>query len=154
MSRIKKILLALLLVLIVIQLIQPAHNTSSQALPTDIAKIDNVPDSVQAILNIACYDCHSDNTHYPWYFNIQPMAWLMANHIKNGKEDLNFSEFGSYTPRRQRSKLKSIADEVNEGDMPLWSYMLMHKGANLSKEEKEAIIDWAIKTKDSLTINN
>ena len=150
----KKILLSLLIVLIVIQFIKPARNVSGQVLPADIAKIYSVPDSVQRVLKTACYDCHSNNTNYPWYANIQPMSWLLAHHVKEGKAELNFSEFGSYTIRRQRSKLKSIASQVKDGEMPIWSYTLMHKDANLSKEEKALIIDWATKIKDSLTTKN
>ncbi|TKK66289.1 cytochrome C [Ilyomonas limi] len=151
MSLVKKVLLPLLAVFILIQFIQPAHNKSTQIMSTDITKIYNVPDNVQIALKNACYDCHSNNTSYPWYSNMQPMAWLMANHIKNGKAELNFSEFGLYTTRRQKSKLKSIASQINDGEMPLSSYMLMHKNANLSKDEKALIINWAMKTKDSLS---
>ncbi len=150
----KKILLALLIVFIAIQFIQPAHNTSGQVLPTDITKTVNVPDKVLDIFKNSCYDCHSNNTNYPWYSKIQPMAWFMAHHIKNGKADLNFSEFGSYTPRKQRSELKEIGHSLKDGTMPLSSYTLIHKNANLSKEEKALLIDWTTKTKDSLTSKN
>lgn len=150
----KKIILIGLVVFIAIQFIQPARNTSNQVLATDITRIYVIPDSVQSLLKIACYDCHSNNTIYPLYSRIQPGAWLMANHVKNGKADLNFSEFGSYSLRRQRSKLKSIVSQVNDDEMPLWSYKLMHKDANLSKEQKELIIDWATKAKDSITARN
>ena len=85
LSRPKKILSAILIVFIAIQFIQPAHNKSDQLLATDISKMVNIPDSVQALLKNACYDCHSNNTNYPWYSNIQPMGWLMAKHIKKAK---------------------------------------------------------------------
>jgi hypothetical protein len=74
--------------------------------------------------------------------------------VRNGKKELNFSEFGSYTLRRQRSKLKSIANQVKDGDMPLYSYTIMHKNARLIKEQKQLVIEWAEKTKDSLEQNN
>ena len=150
----KKILLATLVVFIIIQFIQPAHNVSKQLLRTDITSIYTVPDSVQHILRVACYDCHSNNTRYPFYVHVQPIAWLMANHIKNGKADLNFSEFGSYSPRKQQSKLKAIASQVMDGDMPISSYKLMHKNANLTQNEKALIIGWASKIKDSLSAVN
>ena len=127
MSRIKKILLSILVVLIIIQFIQPARNKSEQLLATDITKIYNVPDSVQNVLKTACYDCHSNNTNYPWYAYVQPIGWMLNNHIQNGKKDLNFSDFGSYSLRRQQSKLKSIASQINDGEMPLSSYTWMHK---------------------------
>ncbi|MEO6251974.1 MAG: heme-binding domain-containing protein [Ferruginibacter sp.] len=154
MRLVKKILLALLTIFIVIQFIQPVRNKSGQVLATDFTKLYGVPGNVQVILQNACYDCHSNNTIYPWYSNIQPMAWVMARHIKNGKETLNFSDFGSYTSRRQISKLKGIANQVKEDEMPIASYKLMHKKAKLSKEHKYLIMDWINKTADSLSTEN
>ena len=154
MNRVNKILLAILIVLIVIQFIQPARNKSGQVLATDMAAMYKMPDTVQAILKTACYDCHSNNTNYPWYTYVQPVGWMLANHIRNGKEELNFSEFGSYTARRQRSKLKAIANQVKDGDMPLYSYTIMHKSARLTEEQKQLIIEWVQKTKDGLEQNN
>jgi hypothetical protein len=113
-----------------------------------------VPGSVEGILKTSCYDCHSNKTCYPWYANIQPMGWVLANHIKDGKDDLNFNEFGTYTKRRQLSKLKAIGSSVKEGTMPLPSYTLLHQDAILSKEEKTLVTDWATKTRDSLEAKN
>ena len=154
MNRVKKILLAILIVLVGIQFIQPARNQSGQVLTTDMARMYKMPDTVQAILKSACNDCHSNNTNYPWYTYVQPIGWILDNHVRNGKKELNFSEFGSYTLRRQRSKLKSISNQVKDGDMPLYSYTIMHKNARLAKEQKQLIIEWAQKTKDSLEQNN
>lgn len=150
----KKIGLAVLIVLAGIQFIQPVRNENGSALQTDIFKTISIPANVQLILQTACYDCHSNNTNYPWYTNIQPMGWLLANHIKEGKAELNFNDFGSYSQRRQQSKLKSIASQVKDGEMPLTSYVLMHKSARLTEEQKALIIDWALKAKDSLEKNN
>jgi hypothetical protein len=150
----KKILLALLIVLVVIQFIQPVRNKSSEMLSTDMTKTTNVPGNVQSILRTACYDCHSNNTNYPWYSHIQPFGWLLAKHIKKGKADLNFSEFGSYSVRVQISKLSELANSIKDGTMPLKSYTIIHKNAQLSKEDKALLIDWAARTKDSLKLNN
>lgn len=143
MSKTVKILLGLGLVLIAIQFIRPARNISSQILATDITKTVKVTDSVQAVLKKACYDCHSNNTNYPWYSNIQPVGWFLANHVSGGKRRLNFSEFGSYPQRRQSSKLNDIANEVQDGGMPLSSYTLIHKEARLTANEKSLVIKWA-----------
>lgn len=151
MSLAKKILLAVGIVLIIIQFIQPAHNTSVQILATDISKTVSISDSVKALLIITCYDCHSNNTNYPWYSNIQPMGWLMAYHIKKAKNQLNFSEFGSYSQRRQLSKLDGIANSIKDDIMPLNSYKLMHKSAQLNNEEKSLLINWAQQSIDSIS---
>jgi len=154
MRRIKKIALALLIAFIVIQFIQPAHNKSEQVMPTDFAKVYAVPANVQIVLQNACYDCHSNNTNYPWYSNIQPMAWIMARHIRKGKEKLNFSDFGNNSTRKQVSKLKEIISQVKDDDMPLSSYKLMHKKARLSQTDRAMIMDWMQRKADSLSTNN
>ena len=151
MRRFKKIFLGLLIGLVLIQFIQPGRNKSNGMLLTDIMKTIRIPENVQIVLNTACYDCHSNNTNYPWYSRIQPFGWLLAKHIKNGKAELNFNEFGSYSQRRQISKLNGIANSIKDGTMPLGSYTFLHKKARLSKEDKVLIIDWATRTKDSLS---
>jgi hypothetical protein len=151
MRHTRKILLGIGIAFIVIQFVQPTHNNNIQVSDNDILKTVNVPDSIQAILKTTCYDCHSNNTTYPWYSNIQPMGWMMANHIKEGKEELNFSEFGNYSQRKQLSKLNGIANSIRDDIMPLPSYKLMHKQAQLSKNEKLLLINWAQQSKDSLS---
>jgi len=147
MSITKKILTGIGIVLLVIQFIRPVQNISSQIFATDISKTVKISDSVQTILKSACYDCHSNNTYYPWYSDIQPVGWFLANHITEGKGKLNFSEFGSYSQRRQSSKLDDIANIIRDNEMPLWSYKLIHKNARLSLKEKTMVINWALKSK-------
>jgi len=149
-----KILLVFLSMFGAIQFIQPARNKNGQASPTDIVRVYIVPSGVQAIFQNACYDCHSNNTRYPWYSFIQPGGWWMASHIKKGKTDLNFSEFGSYSKRRQQSKLQSIANSITDATMPLSSYTFLHKNARLSQNEKELLLNWIKTKKDSLSSKN
>lgn len=154
MSILKKILLALLIVFVAIQFIRPAENKSVRKLPANITQTVNVPGNVLAILKTSCYDCHSNNTRYPWYVNIQPTGWMMAKHIKDGKKDLNFSEFGTYSQRRQANKLRAIATSIKEGSMPISSYTIMHANAKLNQVDKAAIINWAQQSRDSLSEKN
>lgn len=149
----KKITLVALLVLF-IQFIQPNYNKSEKILPTDITQKYVVLDNVQTILHTACYDCHSNNTRYPWYSYIQPIGWVLANHVHNGKQKLNFSEFGTYSTRRQINKLKAIANQIKDDEMPISSYKMIHKAANLTKEDKLLVQGWMNKTADSLLLNN
>jgi hypothetical protein len=139
----KKILFAVIAILVIIQFFRPARNTSATALPTDISRFTRVPADVQQILKRSCYDCHSNNTAYPWYMNIQPVAWYLAHHVDEGKHELNFSEFGSYTPKKQLHKLQEVVKEVKEGEMPLSSYTLLHPQAKLSAAEKALVTNWA-----------
>jgi len=154
MSSIKKIVAAIVIVFIAIQFIQPGRNKSDQLLAADITKTVGLPENVKAVFKKSCNDCHSNNTSYPMYVNIQPLGWLMANHVKNGKENLNFSEFGTYSKRKQFNKLRAIATSIKDGSMPLESYTMMHNDARLSKENKETIINWISKIKDSLSAGN
>lgn len=146
----KKMGIVILTIFIAIQFIQPARNKSGQVLPTDISKTVVVSAPVDAILKTACYDCHSNNTNYPWYASVQPFGWILNGHIRKGKAELNFSEFGSYPVRRKQSKLKSIASQVNDNEMPLGSYTWMHKKARLSLEEKKMVIEWASKAMEKI----
>lgn len=142
MKRWRTIVLGLLFALVVIQFIQPERNQSTTKLPTDITNVVNVPEDVQSVLAKSCYDCHSNNTVYPWYSHIQPAAWFLADHIKEGKQELNFSEFGSYTAKRQYKKLGEIAEEVEEGEMPISSYTLIHGDAELTTKQKALLVAW------------
>jgi hypothetical protein len=148
---VKKILLALLLVFIALQFIRPARNISTTVQNADMITQFKTPANVAGVLKTSCYDCHSNNTRYPWYANIQPVGWLLANHIKDGKEELNFNEFTSYSKRRQLSKMKSIHNSIKDGSMPLPAYTILHNDAKLSEESKASILQWTAKVLDSLS---
>ncbi len=149
-KRFKKIIFFLFGCLVAIQFYQPARNISNeQALAADINTFYNIPPNIQTILRTSCYDCHSNNTSYPWYSYIQPTRMLMESHIKNGKENLNFNEWATYSKRKQENKLDRIIKQIQENEMPLPSYLLMHKNAKLNNQQKQTIINWI----NSLTIN-
>jgi predicted ATPase len=105
--------------------------------------VQNVPENVQQILKVSCYDCHSNTTYYPWYDNIQPVAWVLSDHIIEGKKELNFSEFATYPTYRKYKKFKEIQKQVKEDEMPIFSYTIPHRDAALSAEQKTTLIDWA-----------
>ncbi len=135
------------------QLYQPARNESyEQELTSNFTKMYDVPKNVETILRTSCYDCHSNNTNYPLYSYIQPARFFMEEHIKDGKKDLNFNEFGRYSKRKQENKLEAIIKQIKSDEMPLASYTLIHKNAILTPTQKEEIINWIIKTKDSLSV--
>jgi hypothetical protein len=146
----KKILSTIGIALIATQFFRPALNKSFKVPDTDVSKMVSASDSVLLILRSACYDCHSNNTIYPWYCNVQPVGWLMAKHIIEGKKELNFSEFGSYSQRRQLSKLEGIANSIRDNIMPLKSYKIMHRPAQLSTHERSLLVNWAQQSIDSL----
>ena len=152
---IKKILFIGLIIFLLMQLYQPARNISfEQDITGNFTKVYNVPKNVEIILRTSCYDCHSNNTYYPWYSYIQPARFFMERHIKEGKEELNFNEFGNYSKRRQNSKLKAISKEIESNEMPLSSYTLIHKNAILTASQKKKVLDWINKIEDSISSQN
>lgn len=146
-----KILLSLLSIFIIIQFFRPAKNLGGDR-TNDITTQYHVPQNISIILDKACNDCHSNTTRYPWYSNVQPIAWWMADHVNDGKRHLNFSEFTTRKIAIQNHKLEEIIETVKEHEMPLPSYtwLGMHSEANLTEEERLAIADWAAGQMDSL----
>ncbi len=140
----------LLLAFVIIQFFRPAKNKSEGTSKNDISTLYAVPQNVQDILKMSCNDCHSNNTVYPWYAEIQPVAWWLNSHIEDGKKDLNFSEFATYRIRRQYKKLEEINELVKENKMPLDSYLWIHKDAKLSDQQKLTIANWAEAVRDSI----
>lgn len=138
----KKIALTLLAVLIVIQFIRPGRNTDSAPQPGDIGNTYALPAGVHDVIKSKCYDCHSNNTSYPWYTNIQPVGWWMAWHVNEGKGELNFSAFDAYPKEQADHKLEEIIEVLEEGAMPLKSYLWMHPDAEVTQEETQSITAW------------
>lgn len=143
-------------VLGVMQFFRPAKNinTSPEAVANDITKVVAVPGDVQAILVKACNDCHSNNTHYPWYANVMPVGWILSNHIKEGKREINFNEFAVYPIKKQLHKLEEVAEQVERDEMPMSSYRRLHKEARLTDAEKKALMDWAKQARSELMAKN
>ena len=129
-------------VVLAIQFIPVERNVSTVPAGQSFERTEKVPANVAAILKVSCYDCHSNNTRYPWYSELQPGAWFMARHIKKGKEELNFDEFNNYSKRRKKAKIKSIISQIEKDEMPLKSYRMMHGNARLSADEKKELLDF------------
>lgn len=134
----KPIAIVVVIILLLAQFLPKNNNNNGDAfMPASIETSHNVPADVAAILKTSCYDCHSNHTEYPWYANIQPVSKWLGNHIEEGKGELNFSEFGNYSLRRQYHKLEEISEQVNENEMPLSSYTLIHGDASLNETQKK-----------------
>lgn len=146
----KKIMILLIAGLLVIQFFRPAKNISPGEQPDNITTVVTVPDQIKTILQRSCMDCHSNNTIYPWYSNIQPSAWLLAHHIKDGKSEINFDEYATYNLRRRYHKMEEIAEQIKEQKMPIRGYALMHQNARLSPEERLALIQWAENVREDM----
>jgi hypothetical protein len=140
----------LLIAIVVIQFFHPKKNIHEGDQPNAISKKFQLSADVKTILDKACMDCHSNNTRYPWYNNIQPVAWWLNNHVKDGKKELNFDDYINRRPRFQYRRMEQTIDLVKKGEMPLDSYTWVHKDAILSEEEKTKLFDWAQSIMDTL----
>ena len=129
-------------IVLVIQVIPVERNVSTVPPGQSFEKTEKVPANVAAILKVSGYDCHSNNTRYPWYSVLQPGAWFMARHIKKGKEELNFDEFNNYSKRRKKAKIKSIISQIEKEEMPLKSYLLLHPDAGLTPNKKKVLLQF------------
>ena len=132
----------LAVVLIGMQFIPVSRNSDDKTTSADFIQFYNPPEKVSSKLTVSCYNCHSNSTDYPWYAYFQPVGFYIENHINRGKENLNLSEFGNYSDRRQISKLTSMIDQINGNNMPLPAYTLIHRSAKLSGEDKKELISF------------
>jgi len=133
----KRLGLALIVIVIGIQLI-PVDKSSPPGRGAAAAPAD-----VQTLLRRACFDCHSNETVWPWYAQIAPASLLIARDVKKGRKEVNFSTWEKYDDKRKARKLKEIAKQVEKGGMPLYYYLPFHPDAKLSPAERELIVNWA-----------
>ena len=139
----KLALLLVIVVLIILQFFQPEKNQGNITQEGDLLLVSAVPDSLAAILINSCYDCHSNHTEYPWYSRISPVSWYLQKHVRDGKEDLNLSEFGNLSKAEKIGALSDVYEALEANSMPLQSYILIHKDARMSKDEIDALMVWA-----------
>jgi transposase len=139
---IRKIGLGILSIMLVIQFIRPPRNTAEGISENDISKMYGMPQAVHTVFVQKCYDCHSHNTVYPWYVNVQPVGWWMYRHIQEGRRHLDFSEFKTYSDKKAAHKLEEIIEMIREKEMPLKSYRIAHPEAAVTPNEELAINNW------------
>jgi heme-binding protein len=137
----KNRLLGIFLVFILIQFVRPEKNVSRDS-TNDITTVMQVPESVKQIIKTSCADCHSNNTKYPWYSEIAPVSWYLAQHVNEGKEHLNFSEWAAYNKDQKNHILKDLDEKLTAHEMPLKSYLILHNEAVMSKSQYNTILNW------------
>lgn len=151
----KKVLVILLVAFILIQFFPIDKNNPAPTPQMDFLTIKKTPETTAALIRNSCYDCHSNETKYPWYTNVQPFAWFLKSHIDDGRKELNFSTFATYEPKRQAHKLSEAAEQVQKGDMPLDSYVLIHSEAKLSAPQQQELMQYFKRVENDIrTANN
>lgn len=154
----RNIILFIFIVFAALQFFQPDKNNQRFDMTNDISMVVHVPDSVHNLLKTACYDCHSNQTNYPWYANIQPIGWWLKDHIEEGKSHINFHEFAlvesseRFPSRvlRQDHKLEEIEEQIETDEMPLKSYTIIHRDAKLNAGQKKMLLNWAASARAEL----
>ncbi|UOB17164.1 heme-binding domain-containing protein [Abyssalbus ytuae] len=142
-----KILIVLLVIFIGMQFYVPEKNLSKGEPKLDFLHLTNPSREIADIFTTSCYDCHSNFTYYPWYSRIAPVSYWLSHHINEGKEHLNFSEWENYPRDKKIRKLEEIREEVQEKEMPLKSYTLLHGNAKLSNDQIFDLLEWVDKIK-------
>jgi hypothetical protein len=137
MQKLKMAVLVIIFILIVIQFI-PYQRTN----PPVIGEIQ-MPDQVHAIIKRSCYDCHSNQTRWPWYSHVAPVSWLVIGDVNDGRAHMNFSEWDSYDTPKQAKLRKEIPEEIEKGDMPPFRYLIIHTKAKLTQADIQIIKKWA-----------
>ena len=127
---------------VLIQFVRPARTNPAIDESQTIAAHTQLTPQVKDIFDRSCRDCHSNQTEWPWYTNVAPVSWWLSNHVNEGRQNLNLSEWGKLARDRQDRKLRQICDEVSDGAMPLSSYTPMHPKAKLSEQDKKTLCDW------------
>ncbi|HEV8592529.1 MAG TPA: heme-binding domain-containing protein [Pyrinomonadaceae bacterium] len=142
----KKILKVTLIVLaaavIIAQFIQPDRTNPPVNAAETLEASAAVPDDVKNVLSRACADCHTSNTSYPWYSKVSPVSWWMQNHINEGRHELNFSQWATFSDKRKNRKLDEICEQVRSREMPLPSYLWIHRDSKLSDDEINLLCSW------------
>jgi hypothetical protein len=146
----KRFVLGLVIVLAAIQFVRPDRTNPPVTAAQAVQTAASVSPAVDAILKRSCYDCHSSETRWPWYSAVAPMAWGVANHVKEGRAQMNFSEWGTYPAKKRVALLEKMCDEVREGRMPLKQYVWLHRDATLSEADWKSVCDWSMEEADRL----
>ena len=139
----KFIAAALFAAFVALQFYRPDRGTPPTVQAETLEATTDVPENVAKILKRSCNDCHSNETVYPWYSNVAPVSWLLADHINEGRRELNFSTWKTYTPKKKRHKFDEICEQITSGEMPHNQYLWLHADAKLSEEDKKILCDWA-----------
>ena len=145
-----KALISLAIILLLMQFFRPAKNISPEPQSQALKMRYSLPANIESILSRACKDCHSNNTRYPWYAEIQPVNWYLASHVNEGKQELNFDAFLTYPLEKQLKKVEEIVEVMENKEMPLTSYTLIHQDADLTDDQRLEIIAWAKKIKTEI----
>jgi len=146
----KKVLIIIIVILIGIQFITIDKTNPSADMGKDFITLTSPPNKLGVILKSSCYDCHSNHTKYPWYSNVAPFSWIIKEHVNNGRKYLNFSIWSDYKEKKKDHKLEECIEIVKSGEMPMKGYVMFHEEAEITQDQKMALLNWFGELRDSL----
>ncbi|MEP6789065.1 MAG: heme-binding domain-containing protein [Acidobacteriota bacterium] len=153
MKKALKILAVLIVVGIIVLQFFGIDKTNPPIVPSETLEATvAVPPDVSQIIVRSCNDCHTNSTIYPWYSNVQPIGWFLKNHIDDGKRDLNFSIFNTYTAKKKAKRLEDICELVQSKEMPLPSYLWIHRESVLSDSDIKTLCDWSKQEESKIAV--
>ena len=147
---IKIVAIVLVVAFVTAQFIRPNQTNPPVNAAETIEASVQVPANVEEILKRSCNDCHSNTTSYPWYSQISPVSWFLNDHIEDGRSELNFSIWNTYTAKRKDKKLDEVCEQVKTGEMPLPSYLWIHRDAVLKEGDANILCDWANQSRQAI----
>jgi len=150
MKILKFLIVILVIVIVIIQFIPNDKPEVVLANENDLIYNNQLPEHISVMLKESCYDCHSNETVYPWYSHVAPVSWLVVKDIREGRNELNFSHWESQSKMDKAKNLDKIIDEVTDENMPMPIYTIMHANAKLSDNDRQLLAEWAESYAESL----
>ncbi|NJN77288.1 MAG: heme-binding domain-containing protein [Saprospiraceae bacterium] len=138
----KKIGIAVVVILVLMQFKRIDKTNPEFNEAEDFITITQPPTEIATLIKNACYDCHSHQSKYPWYSNVAPASWMLEHHIEEGRQHLNFSTWATYPEKKADHKLEECVEEVEEGNMPMKPYIIMHSEAKMTDAQKTVLVEW------------
>jgi len=142
--------IAFAVIILGLQFVRPDQTNPPTVEAETLEASSTVPENIAAILKRSCSDCHTNSTNYPWYAQITPANWFLDDHVQQGRSQLNFSVWATYTPQQKAKKLDEVCEQIEAKDMPLPSYLWLHRDAVLTADDSKALCDWAMAEKAKL----
>lgn len=146
----KRIGIMVLVILAAIQLIPVARTNPAVDGANSLLGANAAPPEIAEILQRSCQDCHSNRTKWPWYSHVAPVSWVVAGDVSGARRQMNLDEWGTYSVEKRQSKLTKICEELKSGDMPDTKYLLIHRSAKLTAQQRATLCDWAEATRKGL----
>lgn len=142
MKFLRILFILLIATFVFIQFFSIDKNNPSSPVEKDLLQMENPNPEIAQMLRSSCYDCHSNETVWPWYSNLAPVSWMLKDHVDEGRSKLNFSNWGDLSRKDRIFTIEKIMEEIEDGEMPIKGYVMIHKDAKMSDEQQAQLFAW------------